>query len=248
MNGCLQGSMEEAPIQRNSQAPHSAKQHSAGDPRGNYQEIRDNGRANHHSHHNPSEDAVDYRGCDPYKKHAARYAEVGSTVSSSCSTTHLALTPSLEHGTRHARESPREPFHSSHLPDPNEIPDLRTSAPEIRLSARAMVSPGRIVAQVSHDWGSIPFGTGVCALVNNTWNRAAAGNGFEQSVFIENISVQTAVGWRWRAWPAVVSQPQIVCGNKPWDPRIRPDDGLPFLAGKKRLKAKFDVGLRARSL
>jgi len=117
---------------------------------------------------------------------------------------------------------------------------------------RVPSASGRIVAQISHDWGSIPFGNGVCALVNNTWNRAAAGNGFEQSVFVENISGQSAVGWRWRApwraWPAVVSQPQIVCGNKPWDPRIRPDDGLPFLAGKKRLKANFDVRLRARGV
>jgi Glycosyl hydrolase family 12 len=111
---------------------------------------------------------------------------------------------------------------------------------------------GRILAQTSQDWGNIPFGDGVCAVVNNTWNRAAGGNGFEQSVFIEDLSANHSVGWRWNApWrllPTVVSQPQIVCGNKPWDPRVRPDDGFPFLAGRKRLKAAFDVQLHARGI
>jgi hypothetical protein len=83
-------------------------------------------------------------------------------------------------------------------------------------------------------------------------DRAGAGKRFEQSVFIEELSADRAVGWRWSApWgllPSVVSQPQIVCGNKPWDPRVRPDDGFPFLAGRKRLRAEFDVELRARGI
>lgn len=111
---------------------------------------------------------------------------------------------------------------------------------------------GRILTQTSQDWGSIPFADGQCAVVNNTWNKAAAGNGFEQSVFLEDISGKQTVGWRWRApWhllPRVVSQPEIICGNKPWDPKSRPDDGFPFLAGTKRITADFDVGLRARGV
>jgi hypothetical protein len=117
---------------------------------------------------------------------------------------------------------------------------------------RVPAPSGRILAQTSQDWGSIPFGDGVCAVVNNTWNRAGAGNGLEQSVFIEDLSAYRSVGWRWRAplrlLPSVVSQPQIVCGNKPWDPRVRPGDGFPFLAGRKRLKTEFDVELRARGI
>jgi len=112
--------------------------------------------------------------------------------------------------------------------------------------------PGRILVQTSQEWGNIPFGTGECALVNNTWNRAAAGNGFEQSVFLSDVSGKQTVGWRWRApWhllPRVVSQPEIICGNKPWDAKTRPDAGFPFRAGTTRLTADFDVKLRAHGV
>jgi hypothetical protein len=122
----------------------------------------------------------------------------------------------------------------------------------LRSLRRVPAETGRILAQTSYDWGSISFGDGECALVNNTWNRAAAGQGFEQSVFVEEVSGHSVVGWRWRApWhllPSVVSQPQIVCGNKPWDPKTRPDDGFPFRAGTKRLTVDFDVRLRARGV
>lgn len=111
---------------------------------------------------------------------------------------------------------------------------------------------GRILAQTSQDWGSIPFDDGQCAVVNNTWNKAGAGKGFKQSVFLEDVSGKQTIGWRWRApWhfpPHVVSQPEIICGNKPWDPKTRPDAGFPFRAGTKRITADFDVSLRARGV
>jgi Glycosyl hydrolase family 12 len=120
---------------------------------------------------------------------------------------------------------------------------------------RASVIPpvsGDIVAQTSQNWGAIPFGTGKCAVVNNTWNRAAAGKGFEQSVFLADVSGSQAIGWRWRApWhllPRVVSLPEIICGNKPWDAKTRPNDGFPFPAGTKRLTAEFEVNLRAQGV
>ena len=116
-----------------------------------------------------------------------------------------------------------------------------------RLLWRVPTESGRILAQTSSDWGAIPIGNRECALVNNTWNRAAAGNGFEQSVFVEENAGKLELGWRapWHLWPTVVSQPQIVCGNKPWDPKIRPDGGFPFRAGTRRLTVDFDVHLRA---
>src|SRR5271166_5716720 len=111
---------------------------------------------------------------------------------------------------------------------------------------------GQVRAQTSQEWGSIPFENGKCAVVNNTWNRAAAGKGFEQSVFLEDGSGKTIIGWRWRApWhllPRVVSQPEIVCGNKPWDPNTRSGGGFPFRAGSKRLSAEFDINVRARGV
>jgi hypothetical protein len=118
---------------------------------------------------------------------------------------------------------------------------------------RATVLPllsGKILAETSENWGSLPFGTGECAVVNNTWNHAAAGKGFEQSVFLADVDGNKIIGWRWRAprhlLPRVVSLPEIICGNKPWDPKTRPDDGFPFRAGTKRLTAEFKVNLRAR--
>jgi hypothetical protein len=111
---------------------------------------------------------------------------------------------------------------------------------------------GRILSQTSQNWGAIPFGTGECAVVNNTWNRAAAGKRFEQSVFLADVSGKEAIGWRWRApWhllPRVVSLPEIICGNKPWDPKTRPDVGFLFRAGTRRLTAEFEVNLRARGV
>jgi hypothetical protein len=111
---------------------------------------------------------------------------------------------------------------------------------------------GRIIAHTSRDWGSIAFDNGQCSIVNNTWNKAAAGNGFKQSVFLEDFVGKQVIGWRWQApWhfpPRVVSQPEIICGNKPWDPKTRPDAGFPFLAGTKRITADFDVRLRARGV
>src|SRR5579884_1831987 len=116
-----------------------------------------------------------------------------------------------------------------------------------RILRRVPKESGRILAQTSDDWGSIPFGNRECALVNNTWNRAAAGQEFEQFVFVEEEAGRMELGWRWRApwhfWPTVVSQPQIVCGNKPWDPKTRPDDGFPFRAGTRRVTVNFDVHL-----
>lgn len=63
-----------------------------------------------------------------------------------------------------------------------------------RYSQQSPPATGRIVAQTSKDWGSIPFADGQCAVVNNTWNKAGAGNEFEQSVFLAEVSRKTTVG------------------------------------------------------
>ena len=126
------------------------------------------------------------------------------------------------------------------------------SAAAILRALRLPPASGRILTDSSQDWASLPFNDGICAVVNNTWNRAAAGKRLEQTVFIEEISGHPAVGWRWKApWslpPTVVSQPQVVCGNKPWDPKTRPDDGFPFPVGAKRVTADFDARLQAHGV
>jgi Glycosyl hydrolase family 12 len=111
---------------------------------------------------------------------------------------------------------------------------------------------GRIVAESSANWGSIPFQGQECSIVNNTWNRSAAGRGFQQVVFLEQVSGKETAGWRWRApwhiFPRVVSQPEIICGNKPWDPPTRADNGFPFRAGSKHLVADFNIKTRAQGI
>jgi len=129
---------------------------------------------------------------------------------------------------------------------------LAASFVSLRRTTVMPSASGRILAQSSQDWGSIPFNRGECAVVNNTWNRRAAGKDFEQEVFLEEVSGKNTIGWHWRApWhflPRVVSEPEIVCGNKPWDPKTRPDAGFPFRAGTKRLSAEFEVSTHARGV
>jgi hypothetical protein len=71
-------------------------------------------------------------------------------------------------------------------------------------------------------------------------------------VFLADASGSEAIGWScrapWHLLPRVVSLPEIVCGNKPWDAKTRPDDGFPFGAGAKRLTADFNVNLRAHGI
>jgi len=108
--------------------------------------------------------------------------------------------------------------------------------------------PGRILEESSQDWGRIIVADCHCALVNNVWNRAAAGGALRQEVFIEEVAGKRIAGWRWSSpWhliPRVVSQPQLVCGDKPWDTPSHLRTDFPFRAGSKRLTAGFKASLR----
>jgi len=112
--------------------------------------------------------------------------------------------------------------------------------------------PERIVAESSQDWGRIVLAENHCALVNNVWNKAAAGGAFRQEVFVGEAAGTKIPGWRWSSpWhfiPRVVSQPQIVCGDKPWDAPSGLRNDFPFQAGSKRLTAFFKASLRASSV
>jgi hypothetical protein len=43
----------------------------------------------------------------------------------------------------------------------------------------------------------------------------------------------------------VVSQPELVCGDKPWDEPLHLNPSFPVKAGAKRITADFDIKLRA---
>jgi hypothetical protein len=109
---------------------------------------------------------------------------------------------------------------------------------------------GTILEASSQDWQRIPVpGTG-CTLINNVWNKGASGAALQQQVFLEEVDEgRPAAGWRWsspRRFPAVVvSQPQVVCGDKPWDApvHLRPD--FPFRVGSQSVRADFKASVRA---
>lgn len=46
---------------------------------------------------------------------------------------------------------------------------------------------GRLRQTSSTDWGRIVVDDNHCVLVNNTWNKAAAGQGFTQEIFLEDV-------------------------------------------------------------
>jgi len=111
------------------------------------------------------------------------------------------------------------------------------------------VPSGKILQSTQREWGDIVLDGNRCELINNVWNKAAAGQGFEQEVFVEDTNGKRLPGWRWRApWqmmPNVISQPQIVCGDKPWDTPRHLIPEFPFRAGARRLTADFDIRMQA---
>jgi Glycosyl hydrolase family 12 len=116
-------------------------------------------------------------------------------------------------------------------------------------TACVLLPPSGTVRHISsQDWARIELPAIGCSLVNNVWNKAAAGSGFEQQIFSEDLD-GAAFGWRWHApWhliPRVVSQPQLVCGDKPWDEPLNRNSQFPFRAGSKELTANFNARLDA---
>lgn len=98
-------------------------------------------------------------------------------------------------------------------------------------------------AEVTADGGRLVLPGSGCVLVNNVWDRAATPQGYTQSVFADPLP-----GWRWDSpgkSTRVLAMPEIVCGDKPWDPpqKLRPE--FPFRAGEKAPVVRFDVDLKA---
>lgn len=87
-----------------------------------------------------------------------------------------------------------------------------------------------------------------CVLANNVWDSKLTPAGFSQSIFVERHGNDMLPGWRWKApgrRSTVLSMPEIICGDKPWDtPRgLRPE--FPFRAGEKAPHVSFDIELKA---
>jgi hypothetical protein len=108
---------------------------------------------------------------------------------------------------------------------------------------------GHPTTWASAEWAHIPADGERCILANNVWNRRAAGQAFEQEVFVEDLKGKRTLGWRWNVtWKmrhTVVSYPELICGNKPWDEPVGFFRGLPFHPGDRQLSADYNIQLRA---
>ncbi len=117
---------------------------------------------------------------------------------------------------------------------------LKPSLPEV---------PGKTVKAQRGDFATISLPDNGCVLVNNVWNKTAAPKNFEQEIFLADLGGKKVRGWRWRSgWqfpPTVVSQPQLVCGDKPWDKPEHPLPGFPFRAADTNLTVNFRLDMKA---
>ena len=108
--------------------------------------------------------------------------------------------------------------------------------------------PG-VVREDAEAWGRLVVAESRCVLVNNFWNARATRGRLEQRVFAATRGGNEVIGWAWRApWllsPTVVSFPEVVCGDKPWDEPLRLTQAFPFTVGSRRLIVDYDARVAA---
>jgi hypothetical protein len=109
---------------------------------------------------------------------------------------------------------------------------------------------GTVTAYAGKDWESLLYDTQY-RVVNNVWNKKAAAGRRFQTVFVENNSSSTGFGWQWdwaNSSGMVVSYPEIIYGDKPWDPLSGVDSPFPCQAGLSTITADFDASVNARGV
>jgi hypothetical protein len=108
--------------------------------------------------------------------------------------------------------------------------------------------PG-VVRENAEAWGRIVVAESGCVLINNFWNARATRGRLQQRVFVAERGGKSVVGWAWRSpWqlvPAVVSYPEIACGDKPWDEPLGLSQAFPFAVGSRRLSVDYDARIAA---
>jgi len=100
------------------------------------------------------------------------------------------------------------------------------------------------------DFATLPFGNGYL-LSNNTWNRDAAHGPHQQAIFSSTAGPKPSFGWTWR-WPSadnVVSYPEVIYGDSPWDPTPshRAAD-FPLRIGTRRVTVDYDISYQAQGI
>jgi len=105
---------------------------------------------------------------------------------------------------------------------------------------------GIIVQETNADWGVL-LHQGKYHVINNVWNKGIARGIYRQKVFVESLDGKEVFGWQW-SWPRgrnVMAYPEVVDGDKPWDPPSGVPSEFPFQVGSKKLAVRFDIRLTA---
>lgn len=106
---------------------------------------------------------------------------------------------------------------------------------------------GTILRETAADWGVL-LQQGNYRVINNVWNKGMAGGPNEQRVFLEKLNGTEAFGWQW-SWPparTVMAYPEVVYGDKPWDPPAGLPTDFPLPAGSRKITVGFDIRLTAK--
>jgi hypothetical protein len=106
--------------------------------------------------------------------------------------------------------------------------------------------PGTNVFASEKDFDSTVV-NGRLRLLNNVWNKGATSGRYRQKIFVNDDSGKTLFGWawKWRDSSGVVSYPEVMVGQSPWNGEAAPDSGFPFQAGTKKLIVNYDIALEA---
>lgn len=105
--------------------------------------------------------------------------------------------------------------------------------------------------EVSSDWGQILVDNRYLIL-NNVWNKAAATSGFYQKIFLKEVEGKKVFGWQWvNPFPykgAVVSYPEVIYGDKPWDNPSGRATEFPFKANAKEITVNYKSTVTANGI
>jgi hypothetical protein len=106
-----------------------------------------------------------------------------------------------------------------------------------------------VIRQSSMDFDSFSLDGGYI-IMNNTWNRQATTGPHKQRIFLKESGGKAAFGWNWQWGQStnVVSYPEVLYGDSPWDTNVRSAPGMPFLVGTKEVTIDFAVDLEAKGI
>jgi hypothetical protein len=107
------------------------------------------------------------------------------------------------------------------------------------------IDRGRVVKKMSADW-SFFMVDGSYKVVNNVWNKGRIKK-YSQTIYLFDENGAPVIGWDW-VWPFgsnVVAYPEIVIGEKPWDPYSGNIADFPFSVGSKNISVDYDIDISA---